>query len=295
MNRYDVKVYGEYDPNSTVTWRFDHAIGECLEWIDDPLDGVKNSRVRSDIESYVTSTTHDSWAGGSFKDTIRQLRNGVDGFNEWMKNNIQIEIPVKVNRRKRVYSDSAGEIDMDRRWEDYPFETFKHVRFDNPVCDVYVAGTFSCIVDSKEINKYGMKIFEIVDALERAGKSVNLYLYYYELGPFDGKNGNAFTTIKLKGSDEYVNPQIIATCLTSFFYRKVGFSTWLRDADKSGYSMPYGLCGCGKYMPNEITVVEGNKVWFEITNPVYFNYEEFEAACTVILKELATGREETEG
>jgi len=275
-------------------FEYEHTLEEIKEWVrsDDLRTAIKLDSNKRNMDSNVIRPNDPSFYGASYKESVRQLFDGVDNFNDWLSSSPPMDIPTKSIRRRRVYSDSSGEIDMDRRWDDYPFETFHHVRFDNPIVKVYINGGFRGMVHQRHINAYGMKIYSIINALETAGKMCEIYLYYNTLG-ITGGNELTFTTVKIKGSDEYVDGKVLATCFTSFFYRRFIFALRIKDADSRNETASWGMGSSQLYKHTLLQISEaGDTIWLEATDPANFDGSTYTKAVDEILEKVIKGRDE---
>lgn len=203
---------------------------EC-ESILDKLSGTNLNRVQESI-----APGRDSFLGATWKDSVRQLNNGVDDFAEWVKRS-KLEVNVETLRRRRVkkFSDIEGDvIDVDRlRYSDHPLLVAKKIHVNSPIIKLMVSCSFSCANTARDITTYGIKIYEIVNILEAMGKTVELNVYYHYKGlwqdesrednwDFYGQRGSTLF-VRIKEAGEYIEPSHVATTLTSFFFRRI---TW---------------------------------------------------------------------
>lgn len=206
-----------------------------------------------------TDTENDRFSGGSVQ-LVEDAINGKFDQSPFLAARDQISktlaelqtlTSLTGKRRKRVVSEYDGDLNFERLYDIAPFDA---TRTENSgiarTIDVVVDFSFNCMVSAKAISEYGAVCWSVVDLLERSGIQCNVLLEFKaEQGAETKVETDAEkVTIRtqrllVKRADQYQDPMDLARCFTSWFFRRILFTTSVICTDAQGLGASYGLGG----------------------------------------------------
>jgi hypothetical protein len=213
-------------------------------------------------ESFQTSLYNkgrDDFAGGSYEELEASFEKGeidLDPFfkaREAMSKKSADKINAIVERisarRKRIMSEYDGELDFDRLYEREPFSnTIRDNKGITKVVTINVDFSINCGVSAESIADYGVKVWAIADALERAGIQCEIKIVTQNNNYLGSKmnakkdqSSTMHTTIGIKQSGEYINMQSLAKYFVPNYYRRVIFSLFAFIPNALGYDGCHSL------------------------------------------------------
>lgn len=160
-----------------------------------------------------------------------------------LRKEIKMPKPVSLKRQK-VWSDEDGdEIDFDRLRAGEPFyrTTKKQNAIKTKQVTLFVDIGAAAHVNSKDILWRGIAVIALSKILEDAGYRVELWTMEAAMGAFESGKGLA-TLTRLKGMKDRLNIGTIASCVSAWYFRSVGFNLYnLFQKENHDYGLGYPL------------------------------------------------------
>lgn len=173
----------------------------------------------------------DSWAGGSFGDSVKYLREGY--FAEEFAHSAEY-VALATKKRPTWAEEPDGDLDLSRLYggfDDYylvPSEQEK-----KPGLRVMIEFAFACGVDAKTIEKYGAWVAGLLGSLESSGYDLTVDLWIPLDGLFvDSKGRRDNVLIRVKRENEVSDFTEWSGIFSPAGYRHIGFCAKLVAGDK---------------------------------------------------------------
>lgn len=195
---------------------------------------------REHIKDAYSEGYRDDFTGISYGDCVRACEGDYDlsKFIKGRKNareqadKLRLKDVTSWQRRNRFQSEHDGDFDFDKRFEIKPFNST--VNKNNGIrrmVKVNVDFSFNCGISAEEIERYGIRVWSIIDIIESQGICCEVNYMWHSTGTYFPKESandqykhRQKTIINIKRSDEYVDIKKIARAFTPWFFRRLLFA-----------------------------------------------------------------------
>jgi hypothetical protein len=200
------------------------------------------------------SEASKSWTDSkTLADLYHDLRNGGDvvatkrALQEFNKTDLarkfKAAIDAKRPRRRFRMSDSDGDWEYMRRFDEKPFMECYKTSSPQKILEIYAHFNFNGGVKAESINQYGAFVSAIVQLVESCGVQCRIIAVTQGNGTYyiNGKSGNGTTEVEVKKTDEYLAPAVISAIFTANFFRRFLFAAIALQSDLAGGIVSWGL------------------------------------------------------
>lgn len=222
------------------------SLSELMEW---GVDG----RITSEFGLGGDGAIGGAWEGREFanrKSAITALTRPweeglamMDGFRQRIAR--QMPEPRSV-RRRPVWSETAGDVSVDRLLGGDPvmYRDVRRQRTQAPInvallCQIGQTASYS----AEQITWRGAAAVAVLDLLEEAGYSVELWAWWHTVSMFTGPHPDIYLACRMKSCGDPVDTDLLVNGLSCWYYRTIILGSFL--SQKAGWHAPILSRGLG--------------------------------------------------
>jgi len=187
-----------------------------------------------------------SWTGGSYGDTLDNLRNGY-GAEEFIHS--AAYVPMSPRKRPTWHEEPEGDLDISRLYGGYDDAYLVHAeQHKKPGIRVMIEFAFAAGVPNKVIEQYGAWVAGLLGALEASGYDLMVDMWIPLDGLFQNDEGEDDyygirdnVLIRVKRSNEVSDFTEWSALFAPTGYRHIGFCAKMVAGDKIGKVCSEGL------------------------------------------------------